>query len=355
VRSTPEAPAPAGPQVRAERRRGARGLRLHRRRLHPDRAGLRQALVRRQPGAVPRARVEAHGRAADLQRQGVEAGRDRRAGAAREADLPRRADAAGTCATVGEAGAGAPPLCAGQPALQPGDGRDHRDGADRQDRAAAAAARSPRRCCRSRPATWPKRPTTAPTRWCANTSAEAMDIAATRIDAKSEIYLDNMAQSVQREGEIYLGMAARSITSRAATVETMSEDGEDGEACCRSYTDGDRHEQDPQRLHAGQVQGHRRRHRGDRDAARQDGQVDAAHRHRRGRGAGHGARAGGDPHGGHEPGRRGHVRGPEVRRKRLVGMGVVEPNEEEKAEMEAAQQNQQPDPHRSSPRPRPKR
>jgi hypothetical protein len=36
----------------------------------------------------------------------------------------------------------------------------------------------------------------------ANTSAEAMDIAATRIDAKSAIYLDNMKQSVQREGEI---------------------------------------------------------------------------------------------------------------------------------------------------------
>ncbi|MEY4952551.1 MAG: hypothetical protein RL299_975, partial [Pseudomonadota bacterium] len=42
----------------------------------------------------------------------------------------------------------------------------------------------------------------------ANTSAEAMDIAATRIDAKSGIYLDNIRQSVQCEGEIYLGMVA---------------------------------------------------------------------------------------------------------------------------------------------------
>jgi hypothetical protein len=51
----------------------------------------------------------------------------------------------------------------------------------------------------------------------ANTSAEAMDIAATRIDAKSAIYLDNMKQSVQREGEIYLGMALSAISRMAAS------------------------------------------------------------------------------------------------------------------------------------------
>jgi hypothetical protein len=50
----------------------------------------------------------------------------------------------------------------------------------------------------------------------ANTSEEAMNVAATRVDAKSGIYLDNMRQSVQREGEIYLSMAATSIASRAA-------------------------------------------------------------------------------------------------------------------------------------------
>jgi hypothetical protein len=64
----------------------------------------------------------------------------------------------------------------------------------------------------------------------ANTSAEAMDIAATRIDAKSAIYLDNMRQSVQREGEIYLPMAKDCYYEPGRTVETMSPDGDDGQA-----------------------------------------------------------------------------------------------------------------------------
>lgn len=64
----------------------------------------------------------------------------------------------------------------------------------------------------------------------ANTSAEAMDIAATRVDAKSGIYLDNMRQSVQREGEIYLSMAKEVYFEQGRKVETMSEDGDDGEA-----------------------------------------------------------------------------------------------------------------------------
>ena len=64
----------------------------------------------------------------------------------------------------------------------------------------------------------------------ANTSADAMDIAATRIDAKSAIYLDNMRQSVQREGEIYLSMAKDCYYEPGRVVETMSEDGDDGEA-----------------------------------------------------------------------------------------------------------------------------
>jgi hypothetical protein len=64
----------------------------------------------------------------------------------------------------------------------------------------------------------------------ANTSAEAMDIAATRVDAKSAIYLDNMRQSVQREGEIYLSMAKEVYYEPGRTVETMTEDGGDGEA-----------------------------------------------------------------------------------------------------------------------------
>jgi hypothetical protein len=72
----------------------------------------------------------------------------------------------------------------------------------------------------------------------ANTSAEAMDIAATRIDAKSGIYLDNMRQSVQCEGEIYLSMAREVYFEQGRPVETMSEDGEDGEAILHEpYTD----------------------------------------------------------------------------------------------------------------------
>lgn len=72
----------------------------------------------------------------------------------------------------------------------------------------------------------------------ANTSADAMDIAAARIDAKSEIYLDNMRQSVQREGEIYLSMCKEVYFEPGRVVETMSEDGEDGEATLhQAYTD----------------------------------------------------------------------------------------------------------------------
>jgi hypothetical protein len=64
----------------------------------------------------------------------------------------------------------------------------------------------------------------------ANTSAEAMDIAASRVDAKSGIYLDNIAQSVQREGEIYFGMAREVYAEKGRKVETMTEDGDDGVA-----------------------------------------------------------------------------------------------------------------------------
>ena len=63
-----------------------------------------------------------------------------------------------------------------------------------------------------------------------NVSADAMDIAATRVDAKSGIYLDNMRQSIQREGEIYLPMANDCYYEKDRQVETMSEDGDDGTA-----------------------------------------------------------------------------------------------------------------------------
>lgn len=64
----------------------------------------------------------------------------------------------------------------------------------------------------------------------ANTSAEAMDIAAARVDAKSGIYLDNIRQSFQREGEIYLSMAREVYFEPGREVETMTEDGDDGVA-----------------------------------------------------------------------------------------------------------------------------
>ncbi|MDH7638948.1 portal protein [Sphingomonas oryzagri] len=64
----------------------------------------------------------------------------------------------------------------------------------------------------------------------ANTSAEAMDLAAARVDAKSGIYLDNMRQSIAREGEIYLGMARAVYFEPGRKVETLTLDGQDGEA-----------------------------------------------------------------------------------------------------------------------------
>jgi hypothetical protein len=72
----------------------------------------------------------------------------------------------------------------------------------------------------------------------ANTSPEAMEFAANRVDAKSGIPLDNMRQSVQREGEIYLPMSRECYFEAGRTVETMTEDGDDGEATLHeSFTD----------------------------------------------------------------------------------------------------------------------
>jgi hypothetical protein len=58
----------------------------------------------------------------------------------------------------------------------------------------------------------------------ANVSAEAMEIAATRVDERSETYMDNMRQSVQREGEIYQAMASAVYFEKGRTVETMDDD-----------------------------------------------------------------------------------------------------------------------------------
>lgn len=64
----------------------------------------------------------------------------------------------------------------------------------------------------------------------ANVSADAMDIAAARVDAKSGIALDNMRKSVAREGQIYLGMAREVYYEPGRKVETLTIDGQDGEA-----------------------------------------------------------------------------------------------------------------------------
>lgn len=74
----------------------------------------------------------------------------------------------------------------------------------------------------------------------ANTSADAMDIAAARVDAKSAVLLDNNRQSVQREGELYLDMAREVYVEPGRIVETMTEDGDDGEATLHEdYLDGE--------------------------------------------------------------------------------------------------------------------
>jgi hypothetical protein len=73
----------------------------------------------------------------------------------------------------------------------------------------------------------------------ANVSAEAMDIAATRIDAKSFTYMDNFRQSMQRCGEVYLSMAREVYVEEGRAVETMDKDGkEPGTATlAEPYTD----------------------------------------------------------------------------------------------------------------------
>jgi hypothetical protein len=72
----------------------------------------------------------------------------------------------------------------------------------------------------------------------ANVSAEAMDIAATRVDSKSGIYLDNIRQSVQRGGEVYLSMATEVYSEDGRVVDTMDEEGGDGQAVLKKMIEG---------------------------------------------------------------------------------------------------------------------
>jgi hypothetical protein len=59
-----------------------------------------------------------------------------------------------------------------------------------------------------------------------NVSGEAMDIAASRVDAKSYIYMDNFKLSMQAFGEIYYSMAKEVYVEEGRNVETMDEEGE---------------------------------------------------------------------------------------------------------------------------------
>lgn len=59
-----------------------------------------------------------------------------------------------------------------------------------------------------------------------NVSGEAMDIAASRVDQKSYVYMDNFKQSIQRFGEVYESMAREVYVEEGREVETMDEDGE---------------------------------------------------------------------------------------------------------------------------------
>lgn len=58
-----------------------------------------------------------------------------------------------------------------------------------------------------------------------NVSGEAMDIAASRVDAKSYIYMDNFKQTIQRFGEVYYSMAKEVYVEEGRKVQTMDEEG----------------------------------------------------------------------------------------------------------------------------------
>lgn len=71
-----------------------------------------------------------------------------------------------------------------------------------------------------------------------NVSAEAMDIASSRVDGKSFIYMDNFKQSMQRFGEVYYAMAKEIYVEEGREVQAMDEDGETRTAVLHElYTD----------------------------------------------------------------------------------------------------------------------
>lgn len=63
-----------------------------------------------------------------------------------------------------------------------------------------------------------------------NVSAEAMDIATTRLDERDGSYMDNFKQSMQRYGEVYLEQAKDVYFEEGREVETMDDDNQQGTA-----------------------------------------------------------------------------------------------------------------------------
>jgi hypothetical protein len=63
-----------------------------------------------------------------------------------------------------------------------------------------------------------------------NVSAEAMDIAATRTDKRSFTYIDNMKQAWKRCGEVYQSMSKDVYVEEGREVDVMDDDGEQGTA-----------------------------------------------------------------------------------------------------------------------------
>lgn len=177
-----------------------------------------------------------------------------------------------------------------------------------------------------------------------NTSAEAMDLAATRIDARSELPIDNMCQSVQREGEVYQSQAADCYYEPGREVDTLSEDGEDGTATL--------HEEVVDR---GVFEIHNDFATGKYKVIAAVTEATATRRDKTVKAALNGAEIAGTIGNqqaasvmfsialmnmdgeGMEPAKK-------FGRQQLVQAGLVEPNDEEKAQAEAVAQNQKPDP-----------
>jgi hypothetical protein len=180
----------------------------------------------------------------------------------------------------------------------------------------------------------------------ANVSADAMDIAAQRVDAKSGIYLDNMSLSVKREGEIYLSMAEDGVyTEPGRVVETMSEEGDDGEATLHQpFTDANGRHMTINDFSSGKYK-----------VVCSVTEATATRRDKTVRSSLNVAAAAtqlGDQELGsvalltavmNQDGE-GMDSFQKYARKRLVGMGIVDPTDDEKKQMEEAQQGAQPDP-----------